>query len=75
MLLEVISNVKTNDIKLRKGINFFKNKNINNISINEENINTVIEKIEIIKEYFNDHVEEYKLPKEFEESDNDEKKI
>ena len=43
--------MKKNDIKLRKGINFFETKN-NIIPVNEENINTVIEKIEIIKDYF-----------------------
>ena len=53
VLLEVISNVKKiNEIKLNKGIDFFETRN-NNIQVNEENINTVIEKIEIIKDYFN----------------------
>ena len=41
MLLEAIKDVKKDDIKLNKGINFFERKNNNcfNILINEENIN------------------------------------
>ena len=56
MLLEAINDVKKDDIKLNKGINLFERKNNNcfNILINEENINIVVEKIDIIKEYFKD---------------------
>lgn len=56
MLLEAINDVKKDDIKLNKGINLFERKNNNcfNILINEENINIVVGKIDIIKEYFKD---------------------
>ena len=49
-VLEVIGEVKKDSIKLYNGINIFKNKNI---EVNEENINIVLEKIDIIKKYLN----------------------
>ena len=52
-LLEVLMEVKKDNIRFNKGINFFKVNNNNYLDINEENIDIVLEKIDVIKKYFN----------------------
>ena len=49
-LLEVISEIKNGNIKLKKGINLIND----NLNINEDNITNIIKIIEVINKYFND---------------------
>jgi len=54
-LLEAIRKVKKNKIKFEDGIDLFKKENNNKLNeVNEENVNIILEKIDIIKKYFND---------------------
>ena len=53
-LLEAIRKVKKNKIKFEDGIDLFKKENNNKLNeVNEENVNIILEKIDIIKKYFN----------------------